>query len=39
MFSDLSEFKIDAKKRDIIGNFKVFVLVVRCWLLGMGGWG
>ena len=32
MFSDLSEDKIDAKKGDIICNFKVFVL-------GVGGGG
>ena len=37
MFSDLSEDKIDAKKGDIIGNFKVFVLGVGCEWLGVGG--
>ena len=37
--SDLSGVKFDAKKGDIICNFKVFVLGVGCWVLGEGGWG
>ena len=36
MSSNLLGVKIDAKKGDILGNFKVFF--VRCWVLGVGGW-
>ena len=39
MSSDLSGVKIDAKKGDIIGNFKVFVLGVGCWGWVVGGRG
>ena len=37
--SDLSGVKFDAKKVDMLGNFKLFVLGVGCWVLGEGGWG
>ena len=36
--SDLLGVKINAKKGDDLGNFKVFVLGVGCEWLGVGGW-
>ena len=36
VFSDLLGVKIDAKKGDVLGNLKVFVLGVGC--LGWGAW-
>ena len=38
-FSDLLGVKFGAKTGDVLGNLKVFVLGVGCWVLGVwGGW-
>ena len=38
-YSDLLGVKFDAKTGDVLGNLKVFVLGVGCWVSGVGGLG
>ena len=39
MSSDLSGLYYDVKSEDVLGNLKVFVLGVGCWVSGGGGLG